>query len=361
METAKPCAATVQCLQTALAVMAKLEIETVAVRSVLRNRLRSDGVLTPDELAYCRAYDIPLGYDCAQVGWVPLDCIDDFDDAWHDATGANASAPARFDLDDIKRELEADLRALAHSVELDVLACARKLATARLVDLSGAVGDVEQLDEYHLALERWLTDRLVPDDHALGTGRSDSGTFVAAFEYRPWRQTDAPSYRGVFDDERVWSQLPDGYPGPFDEQLARQLIELSNLGDHHEVRAVEYRGTAVGQVRLMFNRRYRQARVAEVAYVLRPELWGHGLMTPILSDFTERSFRRHDLDFIVAWIRPDNTASLRTAEHAGYRRDDFPMERELAQRVGRPGFVRYVRSLRPIEPISPSGQSRRAS
>jgi len=36
-------------------------------------RDRWDGVLDADEIAYCRANDIPLGYDTAQIGWVLLD------------------------------------------------------------------------------------------------------------------------------------------------------------------------------------------------------------------------------------------------------------------------------------------------
>ncbi len=40
-------------------------------------RLRSDGVLGPEEIEYCRNAEIPIGYDCLQCGWVALTCDDD--------------------------------------------------------------------------------------------------------------------------------------------------------------------------------------------------------------------------------------------------------------------------------------------
>jgi len=42
-------------------------------RSLDLCRTRWDGVLDTEELAYCRAAGIPLGYDTAQIGWVLLD------------------------------------------------------------------------------------------------------------------------------------------------------------------------------------------------------------------------------------------------------------------------------------------------
>jgi RimJ/RimL family protein N-acetyltransferase len=65
-------------------------------------------------------------------------------------------------------------------------------------------------------------------------------------------------------------------------------------------------------------------------------------MSQILPAFTRRSFRTHCLNVIYAWIREDHMASVRVAERAGYRRDSFPFEAELAQSLRRPGFIRYA-------------------
>jgi RimJ/RimL family protein N-acetyltransferase len=41
-------------------------------------RLRSSGVLTPEEVSFCRDESIPLAYDPIQIGWVPSQVSDDF-------------------------------------------------------------------------------------------------------------------------------------------------------------------------------------------------------------------------------------------------------------------------------------------
>ena len=35
-------------------------------------RSRWDGTLGPEELERCRQFGVPVGFDCAQGGWVPL-------------------------------------------------------------------------------------------------------------------------------------------------------------------------------------------------------------------------------------------------------------------------------------------------
>ncbi|MEO0912075.1 MAG: GNAT family N-acetyltransferase [Pseudomonadota bacterium] len=45
--------------------------------SDLGRRLRSDGVLAADELAWCQSHAIAVGFDPVQQGWVALDCEDD--------------------------------------------------------------------------------------------------------------------------------------------------------------------------------------------------------------------------------------------------------------------------------------------
>jgi RimJ/RimL family protein N-acetyltransferase len=65
-------------------------------------------------------------------------------------------------------------------------------------------------------------------------------------------------------------------------------------------------------------------------------------MSRVLPEFTYRSFRRHSIDVIYAWIMEDNKASIRVAERAGYRREPFALEAQIAESLRRPGFVRYA-------------------
>lgn len=47
-------------------------------------RKRSEGVLTSQQLHWCRTNGIPLAFDPMQCGWVPLECEDDLDVSYPD-------------------------------------------------------------------------------------------------------------------------------------------------------------------------------------------------------------------------------------------------------------------------------------
>ncbi|MFA8384645.1 MAG: GNAT family N-acetyltransferase [Pelagibaca sp.] len=54
------------------------KVRTLPSGRLLRlDRLRSDGILTPEELAYCKSEAIPVAYDPLQSGWILADGIDD--------------------------------------------------------------------------------------------------------------------------------------------------------------------------------------------------------------------------------------------------------------------------------------------
>ena len=63
-------------------------------------RLRSDGVLGPEEIEYCRSAGIPVGYDCLQCGWVALTCEDDLLDSLPSSDSSSAVLPTA----DLERE-----------------------------------------------------------------------------------------------------------------------------------------------------------------------------------------------------------------------------------------------------------------
>ena len=151
-------------------------------------RPRSDGVLTHEELEYCRANAVPMAYDPAQIGWVILGCEDDV---------RNPFAP---------------------------------VDSVRITDLP------------------------------------------SRFRFRKWVPDDLAEYMRILGNPRVWELLPEPFPEPFDDEVAAGMLELSRLGSHHEVRAVEHRGRVVGQVRLIFDAR---ARRAEIPRQERPALRRH--------------------------------------------------------------------------------------
>ncbi len=214
-------------------------------------RQRWDGILDAEEIAYCRANGIPLGYDTAQIGWV-------------------------------------------------------------------------------------LFDSEAPTFGSDGTERSHAGV-----TFRRWGAHDAPAHRALLGDRAVWEHLPEEFPEPFTHDTSRDLIALANAEIGHEVVAVEVDGDLVGQCLVRFDHVATPPFTAEVAYWLGREHWGRGVMSRVLPEFVDRSFDRHPIEEIYAWIRPDNVASVRVAERAGLRRTAVRNEAELAASHGRAGFLRW--------------------
>lgn len=143
---------------------------------------------------------------------------------------------------------------------------------------------------------------------------------------RPWRRDEAAVMRALLDDPEVWRYLPETYPDPLSAEMAADLIEVAAMERHHEVRAVEYGGGVVGQVRLLFDRHGADRRGAEISYWLGRAYWGHGIGTALVREATEDAFARHAaLERIHARVHPDNPASAALLSRAGYRpalRDD---------------------------------------
>ena len=57
-----------------------------------------------------------------------------------------------------------------------------------------------------------------------------------------------------------------------------------------------------------------------VGYAIHEEHRGRGYATEVLELLTSWALARPEVDFVRATIRPDNTASLRVAEKAGFER-----------------------------------------
>lgn len=136
---------------------------------------------------------------------------------------------------------------------------------------------------------------------------------------RRWRRDEVDVLRGLLDDAEVWRWMPEPFPAPLTRELARDLIEVSLLESHHDVRAVEHDGRVVGQVRLLFDS--PQRRAAEISYWLGRAHWGRGLGGQVVRSGTRSAFERHpDLQELVARVHPSNRASAAILVKAGYRR-----------------------------------------
>lgn len=137
------------------------------------------------------------------------------------------------------------------------------------------------------------------------------------YRFRRWSERDTPTLARMLSSPVLWKYLPEEYGGQLSSEMARELIVLSNEADHHVVRAVEFSGKIIGQVRLEF--RNADHSEAEISYWLHEASWGQGHGSEIVSRFAEESFKRRlDLVRLFARVHEDNLASARILIKAGF-------------------------------------------
>jgi RimJ/RimL family protein N-acetyltransferase len=143
--------------------------------------------------------------------------------------------------------------------------------------------------------------------------------------FRPWSDDDLETYVALLDDPDVWLWLPETYPDPLTDDLALDLIAISGLEMHHEVRAVLWRDQPVGQVRLQWDAPREPGAVpcsAEIGYWLGKPFWGQGIGRAMVQRAMSESFARHPhLESLWAQVHPENPASAKVLEAAGFVRD----------------------------------------
>lgn len=306
-------------------------------RQLALPRSRWAGPLNAVELEACRRHGISLAYDCAQLGWIPAESRDEATE-W---TERHGPAPTQ-------RPLAITPEATAAQVLAAVRLAMRSLPTvANPAALTSLRRHAEGLVAEHAQVfGGWVTDPLHLTVQAL-LSRAEATTSPAlvdepSLHLRPWTSADAPRYRELLDEPKLWAYLPESYPGSITLELAQQLLSVSAVDPRQEVLAVERDGRAIGQCLLRFAEPVDGVHCAEVAYWLGREYWGQGIMQRLLPHFLQRSFRAHRLDLVFAWIHTDHLASARVAMQSRFRKDTAPHVPEVAKALKKPAFLRYV-------------------
>lgn len=311
---------------------------------------RSRAVLSEAELQRARQNGEALFYDPVQLGWV--------------------RAPAADDLYGLYRFRNASLNQAASARPIPVVALKRQIDTLTSRIFSGASklmalnpsGSVEKLclDEIDLLIKPWRNSHSVTvldrsrselQSHAIKRiAHLKDGEAVSSLPgsvdapgvvFREWESGDFETYRTFLNDAAMWQWIPDTMPEPFDEEIARQLLDLAMSRSRHFVQAVEVDGHLCGQVRLLFDPVVSGGRSAEISFWIARPFWGRGYMKRILAKFLPQACSGHDLELIYAWIHPENVGSVKAVEASGFLRDRWAQESELARVRKIEGFQRY--------------------
>jgi RimJ/RimL family protein N-acetyltransferase len=135
---------------------------------------------------------------------------------------------------------------------------------------------------------------------------------------RPFVITDAESIASVANDRRIWLQLRDLFPHPYQVADAESFIGRVAAVDPPLSLAIVIDGLAVGVVGLEPMTDVNRL-TAEIGYWIGAAFWGRGVATEAVALATDWSFRTHGLLRLFAQPFAGNFASRRVLEKAGYQ------------------------------------------
>ncbi len=298
-----------------------------------KNRTRWDGILSKVELQQCHEQGIDIAYDCSQQGWVIYNEEEAVENDLFtvEQYGENSISGAK-DIEALLKDFQCILTGVSDTTMNHLSVCFQ--TAQRILNRSNYEDDLKLRDQHHFILLQKVVALLnfeLPNPSDIPVS------------FRRWNKADVGVFRKIMGNRKVWLHLAEDYPESFDDMLAEHLIEVANIDNPVATnQAIVFDGDVVGHIRLSINEDYAEFRGAEVVYVLDEAYWGRGLMSKILSRFVNDAFSRLRLDFIYAWIKPENGASIRVAEQAGFIKDRFSREQELATISQRAGFSRYL-------------------
>jgi RimJ/RimL family protein N-acetyltransferase len=133
---------------------------------------------------------------------------------------------------------------------------------------------------------------------------------------RPWSPADVEWYLDVLDDEIIrWTREPSDVT----EEMWQAAREASSRGETvRTVAVMDGNGLPVGNLGLR-----RHADSYEFFYWISPGARGSGRATELLGGAVEWARRSLAPTVVELQIHPDNLASIRVAEHVGFRFDGY--------------------------------------
>jgi RimJ/RimL family protein N-acetyltransferase len=140
---------------------------------------------------------------------------------------------------------------------------------------------------------------------------------IGKYMIRDWRTGDAPSIATYADNKKIWINLRDGFPHPYHLSDAENFLSKVVQQNPRTVFAIADDEEAIGSVGLMLGEDVHRFN-AEIGYWLAQPFWNKGIMSEVVSRFTDFAFEKFQLNRIFAEPYIGNTASVRVLEKAGF-------------------------------------------
>ena len=134
---------------------------------------------------------------------------------------------------------------------------------------------------------------------------------------RDWRTDDAASIAKYANNRKIWINLRDGFPYPYQLSDAENFLSKVAQQNPRTVFAIANDKEAIGSIGLRLGEDVHRF-TAEMGYWLAEPFWNKGIMSKIVIRFAEFAFEKFVLIRIFAEPYTENTASVRVLEKAGF-------------------------------------------
>jgi [ribosomal protein S5]-alanine N-acetyltransferase len=140
---------------------------------------------------------------------------------------------------------------------------------------------------------------------------------IGKYMIRDWRTGDAPSVAKYANSRKIWINLRDGFPHPYQLSDAENFLSKVAQQNPRTVFAIADDKEAIGSIGLMLGEDVHRF-TAEMGYWLAEPFWNKGIMCEVVSLFADFAFEKFALNRIFAEPYIDNTASVRVLEKTGF-------------------------------------------
>lgn len=149
---------------------------------------------------------------------------------------------------------------------------------------------------------------------------------------RPWRESDAPEIVAAVDGDGEMARWLDGMPQPYRLQHALAYIRGEILPEEEKYAITDAeRGSVLGSIGIRWS---EEGDVATVGYWLRADARNRGCTTRALVLVSRHAFAAGAAR-VQLYADPENVASCRVAERAGFTREGVLRSYHWNPRLGR--------------------------
>ena len=137
---------------------------------------------------------------------------------------------------------------------------------------------------------------------------------------RSWEAGDVSSLVAHANNRRIWINLRDRFPHPYEITHAEAYIAHVSKLEPPRSLAISVETRAVGSIGLILGSDIERVN-AEIGYWLGKPYWGRGILSAALGAMTQYAIKEFKLTrvFAVPFVR--NPASSRVLEKAGFIRE----------------------------------------